>query len=168
MCVIVNNTVISNFAVVRRLDLLQKLIGTIYITPEVVQEIEDGIKENYLFLKEAIKIIDEHDWLLVTELEKKEYDLCENMPKKLESGERSCLAIAYVRNWSFLTDDLPARRYAEKNDISLSGTFGVLNSIIDDKILSEEQTNELLQEMIRNGYRSPYPDIYTYRRLETV
>jgi predicted nucleic acid-binding protein len=164
--VIVNNTVISNFAAVGRLDLLQELIGTIYITQEVLEEIKQGIERNYLFLEEAVRTINDEDWLLVTELEKKERELFRNMPNNLDSGERSCLAIAYIRNWAFLSDDKSARRYAQKNQISLSGTFGLLNTAIDENILSEQQADELLQKMIRNNYRSPYLDIYSYRRLK--
>ena len=166
MSVVVNNTVISNFAAVGRLDLLQELIGTIYITPEVIEEIEQGIKRNYLFLEEAVRIINDEDWLLVTELGRKERELFKNMPNNLGSGERSCLAIAYIRDWAFLSDDKPARHYAKKNHISLSGTFGILNTAIDKNILSEYQANEILQIMIKNNYRSPYPDIYSYRRLK--
>jgi len=40
MSVIINNTVISNFAVVKRLDLLYKLFGKAYITPEVLREVK--------------------------------------------------------------------------------------------------------------------------------
>ena len=166
MSVIINNTVISNFAVVKRLDLLYKLFGKAYITPEVLQEVKDGIKENYSFLEDVIIILDEDSWLIVTEMEIEEYELYRNIPKKLGSGERSCLAIAHIRDWSFFSDDWLARQYAEKNDISLGGTFGLLIKAIDDRILSENQANELLQEMIRNDYRSPYPDIQTFRRLK--
>ncbi len=43
MSVIVNNTVLSNFAVVDRLDFLRQIYGKIYLTPEVFEEVEDGI-----------------------------------------------------------------------------------------------------------------------------
>ena len=38
--VIANNTVLSNFASVDRLDLLEKVFGEIYITPEVYTEVD--------------------------------------------------------------------------------------------------------------------------------
>lgn len=161
MGVIVNNTVISNFAIVGRLDLLQKLIGKIYITPEVLEEISDGIKEGHLFLKEVKRIIDENDWILIKELEIEELIIYKRLSQRLGIGESSCLAIAYTK-WSFFSDDKSARNYARENNISLGGTFGLLISTIDEHILSKYQANELLQIMRKNRYRSPYPDIDSY------
>ena len=165
MSVIVNNTVISNFAVAEQLDLLRDITGEIYTTPEVIKEVEEGIKTGRLFLKQIIQIIKKDDWILVAGLDGKEKSLFDIMPKKLADGERSCLAIALVRGWSFFSDDWHARTYAENNNIPLSGTFGLLNTAVDDKILSEYQADEILQVMIKNNYRSPYLNIYTYRRL---
>ena len=45
MKVIANTTVISNFAAVRRLDLLRRLLNEVYISTDVYAEIQDGITE---------------------------------------------------------------------------------------------------------------------------
>jgi predicted nucleic acid-binding protein len=47
--IIVNNTVLSNFASVSRLDLLEKIFDEIYISLEVYDEIKNGIEKGYLF-----------------------------------------------------------------------------------------------------------------------
>lgn len=49
MSVIVNTTVISNFACIGRLDLLRQLHGDLYIAAEVYEEIQTGIEEGYRF-----------------------------------------------------------------------------------------------------------------------
>ena len=56
--VIVNNTVISNFASVSRLDLLEEFFGEICISLEVYNEIGNGIDKGYLFHIATKKIID--------------------------------------------------------------------------------------------------------------
>jgi predicted nucleic acid-binding protein len=162
MSVVVNNTVISNFAVAEKLSLLKQILGKIYITPEVLEEIEDGIKEGHLFLNAAKKAIDEDNWIFVAKLKGKELYMYKILSNKMGIGESSCLSIAYTRKWSFFSDDKTARNYAEKNNIAIGGTFGLLISANDDGILSKYQANEILQVMRKNRYRSPYPDIDSY------
>jgi predicted nucleic acid-binding protein len=145
------------------MDLLRKIIGEIYTTPEVIIEFKNGVRKGHLFLSHVIEIIDQHDWILIAELKQKERHLFDNMPKRLVEGERSCLAIAYMRGWAYFTDDLLARLYAENSSISVTGTFGLLNIAIDENILSELEADEVLQAMIRNNYRSPYKSIFNYR-----
>lgn len=165
MNVIVNNTVISNLALVNELDLLRKLVGKVYVTPEVVEEIEDGIAEGHNFQNRAINLIEEGEWLLVTELESRELEIYSELSSKMGIGEASCLAIALTRKWSFLTDDKRARKFAIKHNITLSGSYGVLISAIENGILSRYEANELLQMMRRNRYHSPYPDVQSYFRF---
>jgi len=145
MSIVVNNTVISNFAVAEKLDLLRQILGKIYITQEVLQEIEDGIKEGHLFLNAVKKAIDEDNWIFVAELKNKELYLYKILSDKMGIGESSCLSIAYMRKWSFFSDDKTARNYAEENNIALVGTFGLLISAIEDGILSKDQANSILR-----------------------
>ena len=68
MSSIINNTVIVNLALIDRFDLLKKNLGTAYITPEVLEEIEEGINEGYAFMSRAKDVAEYYDWLLVTKL----------------------------------------------------------------------------------------------------
>jgi len=164
MSAIVNNTVLSNFASAQEFDLLGRLFPKFYITPEVLAEIVAGIDKDYLFLEQALTAIKYGSCILITELDPKERDLFDNMSKRLGAGERSCLAVAYIRKWMFYTDDLLARSYAQRNDIAIGGTFGLLNTAIDEEIISEFEANIILQKMIDNNYHSPYKSISIYRR----
>ena len=49
MSVIVNTTVISNFASIGQLSLLERLYGVLYVSVEVHQEIQLGLEEGYRF-----------------------------------------------------------------------------------------------------------------------
>jgi predicted nucleic acid-binding protein len=49
MSIIVNTTVLSNFAAIGQLDLLRQLYGSIHIPIEVYQEIRTGLEEGYRF-----------------------------------------------------------------------------------------------------------------------
>ncbi|MBS7252289.1 MAG: DUF3368 domain-containing protein, partial [Candidatus Freyarchaeota archaeon] len=51
-------------------------------------------------------------------------------------------------------DDLDARKYAQRFGVPVSGTIGVLVLAVSGKIISKEQGNRLLSEMIRMGFYS--------------
>lgn len=52
-----NTTVISNFSLVDRLDLLESLFTVVYVTPEVQEEVITGFQEGYNFLKNTLNQI---------------------------------------------------------------------------------------------------------------
>ncbi|MEK7395576.1 MAG: DUF3368 domain-containing protein [Candidatus Poribacteria bacterium] len=155
MSVIANNTVLSNFAVVDRLDFLRQLYGKVYLTPEVFEEVEDGIKSGRLFQKRTKQSIKNQEWLFVIELESHELSIFVQFAEKLHIGESSCLAIAKVRKWLFLTDDRRAKRKAFEVGVEVIGTVGLLRIAIDEKIISTSEGNSILEDMIKNGYYSP-------------
>lgn len=72
MKVIANTTVISNFASVGRLDLLQALLGEVFISSGVYDEIQDGLQEGYDFYSDLENLVypfSEEGWLRLTSLE---------------------------------------------------------------------------------------------------
>lgn len=48
MNVLINSTVLSNFAAIDRLPLLQVLYGTVYISQAVYEEIQIGVEKGYI------------------------------------------------------------------------------------------------------------------------
>jgi predicted nucleic acid-binding protein len=159
MNAIANNTVLSNLAFVDRLDLLEKIFEKVFLTPEVQYEIEKGITEKYFFQERTKQTIKVNNWLLVTDFEQRELIFFNEIKSKVDIGEASCLAIARERGWIFLTDDKEARKIAVQFNIKLSGTVGVLVSAVDNKIISIDEANFLLQAMKDNGYYSPVPKL---------
>jgi hypothetical protein len=155
MSVIANNTVVTNLALIDRIDLLKKLFCRVYISLEVYQEVEDGINYGYSFQNRTKKIIDNHEWLFVTGVEFPEMKLFLELAEFLHLGEASCIAIAKNRNWLFLTDDGDARDYANEFSIALSGTIGVLRDSVYAKFITLDKGEEYHQVMVDHGYRSP-------------
>jgi len=160
---LVNATVLSNFASIGRLDLLRQLHKRIYIPNEVHQEILDGLIEGYDFytgIDVHISPFAQEGWIeLVSMTAAEELHLFRSLPRRLHSGEASCLAIARHRGWAFLSDDKLARKQARQWGIVLSGTLGVLVQAIKNKLLTTKAGNILVQEMIARGYHSPYSDL---------
>lgn len=163
MKTLVNTTVISNLAAVGRLDLLKKLHGRVYIPIEVYEEILNGLEEGYGFytgIGDQILPLAEGGWIeLVSMVKGDELRIFQSLPRGLHHGEAACLAIARHRRWAFLTDDKMARKAAHGLGLVVSGTLGVLVQAVKRGILSPEEGNALLADMIGRGYRSPLSNL---------
>jgi len=139
----------SNFALVGHTDWLREVwSGMLVTSDEAWTELQTGVR---------LGRIPETDWswltiLSLTEAEQVAQD--ELMPP-LGEGEAACLALARNRGYAFLTDDRVARREARRMGLPLSGTIGVLKTLVDEGRISPEEADEALQHMIAMGYHSP-------------
>lgn len=163
MSVISNTTVISNFASVGRLDLLQRLFPTLYISVEVLSEIQDGLNEGYTFYRDIERVIhplSDEGWIQLTGMSGiEELHTYGTLPSRLHPGEASCVAIAIHRKWLFLSDDLAARNQARQKSVRISGTIGCLILAIEQSICEIVDANILLRRMIQQGFYSPVTDL---------
>lgn len=73
----------------------------------------------------------------------------------LGPGEASSLALASSRGLALVSDDLAARRLAEEREVPLTGTLGILITLVRDGTLTLAEANDLLATMIERRYRSP-------------
>jgi predicted nucleic acid-binding protein len=149
MRLVLNSTVICNFALVGRTEWLSNLWSDQLITTEQVKaELQVGIQ---------LGRIPETDWswLTVVQLTEPEMESSRGLVPPLDKGEATCLAVARSRGYAFLTDDRVARREARRWGVPLSGTIGALVSLIDEGHTSRAEADQALQEMIAVGYHSP-------------
>jgi predicted nucleic acid-binding protein len=151
--VILDNTVLTNFALVGRADLVIHLWPTTACTtPPVLDEYRSGV---------ASGLVPADLWadLTVITLTEEETTLAASSSTRLGSGERSCLAAAVCRQGLLATDDLDARRIARQRKAPLTGTIGILILCVRRGYLSREEANGLLAEMIALGYYSPFDSL---------
>ena len=153
---IVDNTVLTNFAIIKREDILQKVFdGVLFTANEVLQEFQRGEKRGVLPNTDW-------SWIQVLKIESdKERPVFERLTERLGSGESACLSLAINRNMKILTDDLETRSCAQRLGISVSGTIGLLVLAVKKGIISLEEGNKFLFEMVENGYYSPYKSLNT-------
>lgn len=163
MKVIANTTILSNFCAVGRLDLLRHVLGQVYISTDVYAEILDGLAEGndfYAGIEAQVYPLKDDGWLHLTAPDSDaELRLFGELQGGLHRGEASCLAIATRRGWALLTDDARARRAARELKVILSGTLGVLVQTVRRGLLSLEEADLLLGQMIRAGYHAPYTSL---------
>ena len=153
-------TVLSNFAAADQLSVLKdRYRGVGFTTIEVSDELRRGVKAGYEHLALAlqqIETVNPEGWLRVlTPSSADEHRLRMALDRSLDPGEASCLALAATRGLILATDDLAARWLAESEDVSLTGTLGILVALVRDDALSLSEANTMLETMIQRRYRSP-------------
>lgn len=149
MTVLLDNTVLSNFSTVRRLDLVRTaFVEQVGTTEQAYQEMQDGVEIG------KIPACD-WDWLAPITLTRVEKVQFERFHEYLGEGEASCLAVARERAYRPPTDDKDARRLARQQGISPTGIIGILAILFKQGEISLVEGDRLLQEMVTVGYRAP-------------
>jgi predicted nucleic acid-binding protein len=163
MRVIVNTTVISNFASIGQLDVLRQRYGSLAMSTDVYDEIQAGLAEGYRFyegIEQGVEPLAAGGWMHLTSMShEQELRYVRELPARLPRGEIASLAIARHRGWLLLTDDRAARTEATRLGVPVSGSLGCLVLAIERHLCSLSQANSWLQEMMHHGYRSPVTDL---------
>jgi predicted nucleic acid-binding protein len=147
--ILLDNTVLSNFALVERFELLiTALEGEAIVTSQVLGEFLDGVGIGKLPDTDL-------EGLNVIELGNDEVSLFQALLAHVNVGESSCLAVAAKRDGKIITDDRDARKLAAQLRVPVSGTIGVLMRLVNIRVLSLAEANKLLKKMVDKGYRSP-------------
>jgi len=153
--IVVNTTALSNLARVDRLGILKKLFGKITIPIQVYEEILQGINEGYYFLERVDKMTEEGWTVFEAPTSMKGRKYLKELIISVGYGEAAGIAVAKEQGLLFFSDDKKARRVAEQEGLSVSGTLGTLKLAIEEGMISIEDADKILGEMIRGGYRSP-------------
>jgi predicted nucleic acid-binding protein len=149
MIVLLDNTVLSNFALIRQADLLKQLFGDLATTTsQVMVEFELGIQLRRLPTTNW-------SWLPILTLSATEYQIYQQFLNQLGQGEASCLAAAIQRQGIVYTDDSRARTIAKQLQLPVSGTLGVLARLVKRQSLTLVEADAFLHQMITFGYHSP-------------
>jgi predicted nucleic acid-binding protein len=149
MTVLLDNTVLSNFSTIRRPDLIRAaFVEQVGTTEQAFQEMLDGITVGKI-------PVCNWEWLARVAITPSERMQFETFHEHLGEGEASCLAVAKTRGYKLATDDKDARRLARQLGISLTGTIGILATLVKQDQLLLVEGDRYLHEMIASGYRSP-------------
>ncbi len=143
---IADTTVISNFALINRLDVLVTTIE-LSTTEEVVEELKVCVQKGIFKL--------DFNKMKIISMTRQERIAFFGLINRFGRGEASCLAIGMHRKARIFTDDFDARKVAQRTGIPVSGTIGVLIKAIEKESITKDEGNELLHGMIENGFFSP-------------
>ncbi len=161
---VLDTTLLSNFAIVEQISLLETLYrGKACTTLMVADELHHGLYAGYHQLQSVEEILTPlhpSGWLPVLSLElAEEKKLYTQLSPPLASGEASCLAIAVARGLVLGSDDLAARRMAYRRNVRLTGTIGILIRAVREGYWSLARGNEVLAQMIALQYHAPVTNL---------
>ena len=156
-----DTVVLSNFALAGRMDLLQARYGCeLHITPEVRDELADGVVAGYTALAALEELLITGVFTvappLVSAAERGAYL---GLLRTLGAGETSCLVCAECRGGIVATDDRAARGHCAARGITVTGTIGILVAVCRDGLLSPPAADTVLTDMVAAGFYSPVPHI---------
>lgn len=148
MLVLLDTTVLTNFALVGLTSIPKLWADKACTTAEVLEEYAAGVETGKL---------PRVDWtqLKIILLSSDEQIFGVQRFTNLGRGERTCLVIASLHHAMLATDDHLARRAAKLQGIQVIGTVGVLKTCVQSGLLSPLEAQQKLDEMIAAGYYSP-------------
>jgi predicted nucleic acid-binding protein len=153
MTILLDNTVLTNFALIQRPELIRLTFNeAVAMTTLIQQEFEIGVQTGQLATCDW-------SWVSVMALNSSELPQFNFLLTELDAGEASCLAIAQARGYKIATDDKDARRWARQQGIPHTGTLGILARGVQKKVISLVEGNQLLQIMIASGYYAPIKNL---------
>ncbi len=158
--ILLDNTVLSNFALVQQPALVIRVCpGRACTTAAAYAEHEAAVEKG---------LLQANLWsdLPVIELTEDAVQLVEMLPARLGPGERTCLAVAIQRGGVVATDDLSARQLARRQGVKFTGTLGILVLAVTSGEVSIDQGNAFLAEMVAAGYRSPVESLEVLLRVD--
>lgn len=143
--VVVNSTPLLVLGNIGRLDILQKLYGTVFIPAAVYKEVSEKNDRASKALSEA------SEWIIVKHIDNsQDYAMYR---AKLHAGEVETMILAQQRSFQadlVILDDLAARKTAQYLGLNVTGTMGVLIKAKQKGIVSE--VRPLLDEIMKNGF----------------
>lgn len=150
---------LSNFCLSNSLDLLVKRYGKRFVlTDEVLDKIAGGIVAGYAELVMVARLLEEGS-LGRTALTAKEWRTKLDCLRTLGSGESSCIACAFHRKGTVMTDDRAARKCCEERRIPFTGTVGLLLAFCRDGDIDASKADAILERMVERGFYSPVKSI---------
>ena len=147
---------LSNFALSGRLDLLIARYGRrAMLTPQVLDEIADGIVAGYSELRKVESAVGGGEFSDVEGFSVEERDIYRERLRTLSPGEASCITLAQTRGGVVITDDRTARNTCFDSGVPFTGTIGILKACVLDGALSLQEADDVLRAMTGAGYHSP-------------
>ncbi len=148
-----DNTVLTNYAIVGRQDLIFSLFGNrACTTKQAFDEFRHGTKNPEI-------PVNAWEELPCYELSVDEVNWAHRQLTRLGNGERACLTAAFFRKGILASDDQLVRKLAQQISVPVIGSIGILVAAVNNHLLDKVVGQILLEQMIQSGYYSPISNL---------
>ncbi len=144
--IILDNTALSAFAHIDRLDIPSKLFGETFIPESVYYE--GVLKAKKSERVDRIKKCVEEGLIKVIKHAKDDVEFAKKLPATLGLGERYTIAIGISKGCLIATDDLKPRKIAKGLGLDIIGTLGILRMAHKRNLIDKDELGQLV-EMLR-------------------
>ena len=149
MIVVADTTPIITLMKLQRLDLLEKLFGTVSVPNAVFEELVSNPK----YLTEA-QIVIECPFLKRLEVSDRQSIKILREVVGLDAGESEAIALAEENHADLLIiDESKGRRVAKKMELKIIGTIGILLQAFDCEILSKTEILSYAEKLKSSSIR---------------
>ena len=148
MALVFDTDIISAFAKIKRLDLLQKLFprDEFFIPSAVYEELIKAQEIGYEFAK---YVIDSELFKTLT-LGDEEKDFVNDLSpgrKSLGSGEKEAIALCRHRGYALITNDNDAKNICDENSMEFFDLNMLLKTLWKSEIMKKEEVAKLIDEI---------------------
>jgi predicted nucleic acid-binding protein len=150
--VVLDTTVLSNFASTDGISLLTTVLESPVVGPAVRDELEGGLNAGHDYLAPAVDALDDGLPLRRVPTDENSQDLRD----RLDPGEAESLRMAVEHNGTLATDDLAARKLATQRDVPVTGSIGLLVLGVKTSHLDRNTADAWLETWReQRGYHAP-------------
>ncbi len=152
---LVDTCVCSNFALIDRHELLEKLYGRALVVLRLVEtEIKNGVP-SLPKLAAALQAIAEGRLEVLDDVTEEELRTAGELPRKFSAADRVGLAVALHRKWELVTDERALLRECAARGISTVRTEDILLEAVEKGLLGREDLSKVRDEMEREANFRP-------------
>jgi len=141
--IILDNTLLSSFAHIDRLDIPHKLFGY-EIIPESVYY-EGVLKAKKSKRVDKIKKGIEDGLIKVIKPTKSDIEVAEKLQRTLGIGERYTIGIGISKKCLIATDDLKPRKVAKELGLDVIGTLGILRLAYSRNLIDKAELKKMVE-----------------------
>lgn len=149
MIVVSDTTPIISLVKIKRLDLLEKLFGKVFIPDAVFKE----LTTNKTFKQEA-EVVKESLFLKVEPIKNKQALEILQATSGLDDGESEAIILAEEQDSdALIIDERKGRKIARKLGIKITGTLGIFVQACNEKMISPEDVKSYIEILKENNIR---------------
>ena len=150
--VVLDTTVVSNFASTDSVSFLAAVLKLPVVVPAVCDELERGLDAGHEYLDAAVDALGEELHIQPAAAD----DGVQEIRDRLDHGEAESLLGAIEHRGTLATDDLAARKVADQRDVPVTGSIGLLVLSVESAYLDRDTADKWLGTWReRRGYYAP-------------
>ncbi len=148
--IILDTNVLSLFARVDRLDLLQRVFAAarspigFFITPAIYAELATGYERGVLYLAAPIQMV-ESGQVQVLDVLRADRLFISSLPARLATGEAEAIALCHRLNFVFVTHDRKAINFCERMGIPAIRLVSLLDRLRKAGLVTTDEIDRMLE-----------------------